>query len=131
MDLRIDPKSGLPIYLQIIEQVKLAIAAGTISPGQQLPSVRQLSVDLRVNPNTIAKAYNLMEIEGLIHTRRGEGTFVSERDSKILEKSQEEIIEKIIKELVDTARKFKISQQDITKKIRDEFIKDEFDKKGR
>lgn len=126
MDLNIDPKSGLPIYLQIIEQVKLAIAAGSIVPGQQLPSVRQLAVDLRVNPNTIAKAYNLMEIKGLVHTMRGEGTFVSKRDSKVLERSQEEIIDKIIDQLAETAEKFNTPLKNVLKKV-----SDKFDRKGR
>jgi GntR family transcriptional regulator len=75
--INIDPSSGLPIYLQIAQQIKTAVAMGRLQPEDPLPSVRQLAVDLAVNPNTVARAYLDLEIEGVIYKRQGAGTFVS------------------------------------------------------
>lgn len=76
---RLDPSSGVPFYRQIIDQVLLAVADGRLSPGAQLPTVRQLAVDLSVNLNTVAKAYREMEIRGIVDTQQGTGTFVARR----------------------------------------------------
>jgi GntR family transcriptional regulator len=75
--INIDPSSGLPIYLQIAQQIKTAVAMGRLQPEDPLPSVRQLAVELAVNPNTVARAYLDLEIEGVIYKRQGAGTFVS------------------------------------------------------
>jgi GntR family transcriptional regulator len=75
--IHIDPSSGLPIYLQIAQQLKTAVAMGRLQPEDPLPSVRQLAVELAVNPNTVARAYLDLEIEGVIYKRQGAGTFVS------------------------------------------------------
>jgi GntR family transcriptional regulator len=75
--INIDASSGLPIYLQIVGQIKAAIATRRLAPEDPLPSVRQLATELRVNPNTVARAYLDLEIEGVIYKRQGHGTFVS------------------------------------------------------
>ena len=75
--INIDPSSGLPIYLQIAQQIKTAVAMGRLHAEDPLPSVRQLAVELAVNPNTVARAYLDLEIEGVIYKRQGAGTFVS------------------------------------------------------
>lgn len=77
MFVNIDPANGLPIFRQIVQQVKTAVAVGRLAPEDPLPSVRQLATDLRVNPNTVARAYLDLEIEGVIYKRQGHGTFVS------------------------------------------------------
>ncbi|HEX8119115.1 MAG TPA: GntR family transcriptional regulator [Pyrinomonadaceae bacterium] len=77
MFINIDPSSGLPIYIQIAQQIKTAVAMGRLQPEDPLPSVRQLAVELAVNPNTVARAYLDLEIEGVIYKRQGAGTFVS------------------------------------------------------
>ncbi len=74
--LTVDPRSGVPIYLQLIEQVKRSVALGAMEPGEQLPTVKQLALDLTVNPNTVAKAYRDLEREGVIETAAGRGSFV-------------------------------------------------------
>jgi GntR family transcriptional regulator len=74
--LTVDPRSGVPIYLQIIEQVKRSVALGALGAGEQLPTVKQLALDLTVNPNTIARAYRELEREGVIETSVGRGSFV-------------------------------------------------------
>jgi GntR family transcriptional regulator len=74
----LDSKSGVPIYRQIVDQVRHGIASGRLRPGEQLPTVRALAVDLSVNPNTVIKAYSLLEQQGVLTTEQGSGTFVAE-----------------------------------------------------
>ena len=77
MLLRPNPSSGVPIYLQLMEQVKHAIETGALRPGDQLPGIRPLAEELVINPNTVAKAYRELEHEGVIELRHGAGAFVS------------------------------------------------------
>ena len=77
--LRLDPSSGVPFYRQIVDQVLLGVADGRFAPGAQLPTVRQLAVDLSVNLNTVAKAYREMELRGIVETQQGTGTFVAQK----------------------------------------------------
>jgi GntR family transcriptional regulator len=74
--LTVDPRSGVPIYLQIIEQIKRSVALGLLAPGEQLPTVKQLALDLTVNPNTVARAYRELERDEVIETSPGRGSFV-------------------------------------------------------
>ena len=74
--LTVDPRSGVPIYLQVIEQVKRSVALGILAAGEQLPTVKQLALDLTINPNTVAKAYRELERDGVIETAAGRGSFV-------------------------------------------------------
>src|SRR6185503_5443496 len=76
--LKPNPSSGVPIYLQLMEQVKHAIETGALKPGEQLPSIRPLAEELVINPNTVAKAYRELEHEGVIELRQGAGAFVSD-----------------------------------------------------
>src|SRR6201981_2828374 len=78
MLFRPNPASGVPIYLQLMEQVKHAIETGALRPGEQLPGIRPLAEELVVNPNTVAKAYRELEHEGVIELRQGAGAFVAE-----------------------------------------------------
>ncbi len=73
----VDPHTGVPIYLQLIEQVKRSVALGVLSPGERLPTVKQLATDLTINPNTVARAYRELERDGVIETSVGRGSFVS------------------------------------------------------
>ena len=77
----IDHKSGVPIYVQIMNHVKHLIATGVLTPGQQLPTIRQLAVDITVNLNTVAHAYAELEREGLLTIQRGRGTFIAEPEN--------------------------------------------------
>src|SRR6266567_540163 len=77
MLLRPNPSSGVPIYLQLMEQVKHAIETGALRPGEQLPGIRPLAEELVINPNTVAKAYRELEHEGILELRHGAGAFVS------------------------------------------------------
>ncbi len=77
--MRIDPKSHIPIYWQIAEGIRASIAAGVYRPGESLPSLRTLALEIQVNPNTVQRAYDELEREGLIYSRRGVGLFVAKR----------------------------------------------------
>ena len=76
---RLDEHSGVPVYRQIIDQVMAAKAAGRLMAGDQLPTVRQVAVDLAINPNTVVRAYRELEIRGVLETQQGTGTFISEQ----------------------------------------------------
>jgi len=76
-DFRLDLRSGVPVYRQLIDQVLGAIATGTLKPGDRLPTVRQVAVDLAINPNTVGRAYKELEIRGVLTTQQGTGTFIS------------------------------------------------------
>ena len=105
MFIIIDPSSGLPIYIQIAQQIKTALAMGRLQPEDPLPSVRQLAVELAVNPNTVARAYLDLEIEGVIYKRQGAGTFVSgqgvEMSKADRRRALNELIEKALVEGVN------------------------------
>ena len=81
-EFRLDPHSGVPVYRQIIDQVLGGIAAGTLTAGHQLPTVRQVAVDLSINPNTVVRAYRELEIRGVLETQQGTGTFISQQEVK-------------------------------------------------
>ena len=85
--LAIDLRSGMPVYRQLIDQVRSGIASGSLTAGDQLPTVRQLAVDLAINPNTVMRAYRELELGGLLETHQGTGTFISK---KKLEKNSAE-----------------------------------------
>jgi GntR family transcriptional regulator len=79
LKVQLDLKSGVPFYRQIIDQIKSAIATGRVASGDRLPTVRQLAVDLSINPNTVSRAYTELELTGLVETQMGSGTFVGQR----------------------------------------------------
>jgi GntR family transcriptional regulator len=91
MVLRLNPASGVPLYLQLMEQVKHAISTGAVQAGEQLPSVRKMAEDLVINPNTVARAYRDLEQEGIIELRHGSGAFISDSvtaRAKVMAKAQ-------------------------------------------
>jgi GntR family transcriptional regulator len=79
---RLDLRSGVPVYRQIMDQVMGGIAAGSLAAGNQLPTVRQLAVDLSINPNTVLRAYRELEIRGILETHQGTGTFITQQKLK-------------------------------------------------
>ncbi|MBI3159827.1 MAG: GntR family transcriptional regulator [Chloroflexi bacterium] len=81
MNFEVDLTAHVPIYSQLIDQIKHAIAAGELKPGDQLPTVRQMAADLRVNFNTVARAYRMLDEDGIISTQHGRGTFILEPGS--------------------------------------------------
>lgn len=99
MFLQINFKSGMPIYLQLVDQIKAAAASGTLRPGEALPSIRPLAEELRVNRNTVAKAYTELESLGVIETLPGRGCFLKENHSSL----RKEVRRKLLIEEIDQA----------------------------
>ena len=102
-EFRLDLQSGMPVYRQLIDQVLGAIAAGTLAPGDQLPTVRQLAVDLQINPNTVVRAYREMEIRGVLETQQGTGTFIGQQKVKVDEVERRRRLEQLVSEFVSRA----------------------------
>jgi len=102
----VDPRTGVPLYLQLIEQVKRAVALGTLEPGEQLPTVKALAVDLTVNPNTVARAYRELERDEVIETSPGRGSFVRRNGTVALEsrRNVEDVAATALAEAVREAR---------------------------
>ena len=109
MEISIDQKSGVPLYRQIIESVKFAIARGELGPGDRLPTVRRLAVDLEVNPNTVIRAYREMEIQGVLDTQQGSGTFVTGQSPEVDSLERQRMLDQILTELLARASDYGFS----------------------
>jgi len=94
----LNPKTGIPFYRQIIDQIRFGIASGNLSTGEQLPTVRALAVELKVNLNTVAKAYKELEIQDILETQQGTGTFISATENKVFESERKHKLQSIIQE---------------------------------
>jgi GntR family transcriptional regulator len=104
MELRIDPDSAMPIYLQVVHAVKHQVATGRILPGAQLPTVRELATTLRVNPNTVARAYDQLDADSVITTQQGRGTYVRERpDNAHLTRVRQEQLKALMDSVIGKA----------------------------
>ena len=97
---RLDLKSGVPVYRQLIDQVLVAVASGGLSAGDQLPTVRQLAVDLSINPNTVVRAYKELEIRGMLTTQQGTGTFITSKRVKQDEVQRQRRLTQVVDEFV-------------------------------
>lgn len=115
MDINIDLTDGVPIYRQIVNQVKYLIASGQLRPGEELPPIRTLALRLKVTPNTIVKAYDELETSGIVHKRRGAGTYVSETRSLLAHRERRRIIEQRIDALLAEAHQLNFTVNDIEK----------------
>ena len=110
MNLQLDFKSGKPVYLQIVDQVKTAAASGALREGEALPSIRPLAEELRVNRNTVAKAYLELENQGIIETLPGKGCFLKANNSPFTKVVRDKLLEKEIDEAVVMAHHLQISR---------------------
>src|SRR5579863_1979070 len=95
---RLDSQSGVPVYRQLIDQVLAGIASSTLAAGDQLPTVRQVAVDLSINPNTVMRAYRELEIRGVLDTQQGTGTFISDRKVKQDEPERTRVLDQLVSE---------------------------------
>ncbi len=118
MRFSIDVKSGVPLYRQIIEQVKVGVARGDVGPGDQLPTVRQLAVDLSINPNTVIRAYRELEIQGVLETYQGSGTFVSSRKPEINGLEKRRMLDQILTNLLARASTYGLTLDDVLEGLR-------------
>lgn len=118
MGIQIDSKSGVPFYRQIIEQVKFAIARGILTTGDRLPTVRRLAVDLSINPNTVIRAYRQLEIEGVLDTHQGSGTFVGTQKPRVDEVERQRMLDQILTELLARASGYGFTLDDVLEGLR-------------
>ena len=118
MEFSIDAKSGVPFYRQIIEQVKFSIARGRLKPGDQLPTACQLAVDLSVNPNTVIRAYRELEIENVLETQQGSGTYVSRKPPEIDRLERQRMLDQILTDLLARASSYGFSLEDVLDGLR-------------
>jgi GntR family transcriptional regulator len=118
MDIHISPHDGLPIYQQIVNQVKYLVAAGRLAPGEELPAIRVLAERLVVNPNTVARAYRELEVAGVVEKRRTAGTYVSEVGSPLARRERLRILTERIDALLAEARQLGIRTDEVVELLR-------------
>ena len=119
MDITINLADGVPIYRQIVNQVKYLVASGLLRPGEELPPIRTLALQLTVTPNTIVKAYDELETSGVIHKRRGAGTYVSDGRPHLEQRERQRIIEQRIDALLAEAHQLNFTAEDILRMVRE------------
>jgi GntR family transcriptional regulator len=118
-EFRLDPKSGVPVYRQLIDQVMGGMAAGTLAGGHQLPTVRQVAVDLEINPNTVVRAYRELEIRGVLETQQGTGTFISHQKVKRDEVERERQLAQLVSDFVARAGAAGFTIDDLLEQLRE------------
>lgn len=116
--LQLDLHSGMPVYRQIIDQVRGAIASKSLTEGDQLPTVRQLAVDLEINPNTVVRAYRELELGGLLETHQGTGTFISAQKMKRRDAERERQLAQIVGDCVSRAGAAGFTVEDLIDELR-------------
>jgi GntR family transcriptional regulator len=102
--VKIEPSSHIPIYLQIVEGIRAAVAAGVYRPGEALPSLRAMAIDIQVNPNTVQRAYDELAREGLIYSRKGKGLFVAEKGTPSAQQQSKDAVRRAFEEGIRAAR---------------------------
>jgi GntR family transcriptional regulator len=117
ISFKLDPKAGTPFYRQIIDQIKFGIASGNLKTGEQLPTVRSLAVELKVNLNTVAKAYKELEIQNILETQQGTGTFISETEVQIPPKERNRKLQEICNEFSTIAFSYGFSVEDMINQL--------------
>lgn len=123
MLVHVNPSTGVPIYLQIEGQVKQAVAAGALKEGDALPSMRKLAVDLGINPNTVARAYQNLERDGVISTVPGGGTYVADNQPGLLKSEKLKRLRPYARQIAVESRQLRLSAEDIVKLVQDEMNK--------
>src|SRR5215471_300628 len=116
---RLDLHSGVPVYRQLIDQVRAGMASGALSSGDQLPTVRQLAVDLAINPNTVLRAYRELELGGLLETQQGTGTFITERKPRQATVERERQLNQLVGELLARAGASGFTADELLKVLRE------------
>src|SRR5262245_54393105 len=128
MLFQIDFKSGKPVYLQLVDQVRYAAAAGALRPGEPLPSIRPLAEQLRLNRNTVAKAYAELEGQGIIETLPGKGCFIKEHDSPFTKPVRQKLLITEIDEAIVTAHHLQVDRAAFLSLVRERL--DHFERKA-
>ena len=113
IEFKLDIKSGVPFYRQIVDQIRYGIASDFLLPGEQLPTVRDLAVQLELNPNTVRKAYSELEILGVLDTQQGTGTFVAGKTVKITDSEKDRMLKQICDELIARGQQYNLTLNQI------------------
>ncbi len=124
MIFRLNLESGVPVYRQIIDQVHSGRASGALRPGERLPTVRQLAVDLKVNPNTVVRAYRELELTGFLTTHQGTGTFVTDAPFERSDAQRDEKLNNLVEEFVARAGREGFTVKEIRSRLK-EFVNQE------
>ena len=121
MNLEIDFRSGIPIYLQVVERIKEHIASGQLAPGNQLPTVRSLALDLRVNFNTVARAYRILDEADIISTQQGRGTYVMNiPPPEVSEKIRKKALKALTQRYLADAERLGASPEELNQTLKDQ-----------
>jgi len=124
MNLEIDFRSGIPIYLQVVERIKERIASGRLKPGDQLPTVRSMALELRVNFNTIARAYRILDEVGIISTQQGRGTYILEMPPpEVAENLRQQSLEALTQRYISEVVRLGSSPNEIARMIQEQVAK--------
>lgn len=114
MQIKLDFRSGIPIYVQIMDQIKHLVATGVLRPDEQLPTVRQVASDLRINFNTVARAYRMLDEAGVISTQQGRGTYILDQPSpEAAERLRQQSLQAITRRYLSRAYQLGFSQEEI------------------
>ena len=130
MFIHLNPSSGMPIYRQLFTQLRQRIASGELAAAAQLSSVRELAAELKINPLTVAKVFQMLEAEGLVETRRGLGTFVADGNVSRSQKEKRALISNAVEQVVAEARHLKMEEAEVVKLVRQRFAETEPNEKG-
>ena len=118
MQIHISANDGLPIYLQIVKQVKYLVASGRLKPGEEMPPIRILAERLRINPNTVARAYRELEVDGVVTKRRTAGTYVSDAGSPLARRERLRILAERADALLAEARQMNVTLEEVVELLR-------------
>lgn len=121
LHFQIDPHSGVPVYRQMMDQVKYYVASGALRPGDQLPSIRELAQKLAVNPTTVVKAYTELEHDEVIEMRHGKGAFVSEGATRLSDREREKAVRRLARQLAVEAAQMGASPDVVFRVLKEEF----------
>lgn len=116
---RLDLRSGVPVYRQLMDQVRAGIASGVLVAGDQLPTVRQLAVDLAINPNTVLRAYRELELGGLLETQQGMGTFITQKKPQRDDAERERQLSQLVGEFLARAGQAGFTLEELLKELRE------------
>jgi GntR family transcriptional regulator len=118
IDFKLDPKSGVPFYRQIIDQIRYGVASGDLKVGEQLPTVRALAVQLKVNLNTVGKSYRELEIQSILETQQGTGTFIGSANIQIPKSERQNKLHSICSEYLSIASSYGFSVEEMIDELK-------------
>jgi len=130
MQIQIQAQGGVPIYLQVMQQIKYLVASGRLQPGDELPSIRTLAEQLIVNPNTIARAYRELETAGVVEKRRTAGTFVAEAGSPLARKERLRLLRQRVDQLLVEAFQMGFALDEVLKLVEQSELNSQSPRKG-